>query len=139
LVDKTLVSRKLERIETYIKQVRQKKDPGVALFTKDTDLQSIVLFNLIQLIQSCIDIGAHIISDSGWEAPATQSDIFRILSDKKIISRPLAGRLVRMAGFRNRIVHEYEKTDMKIVHEIWRKRLSDIEKFCKAVVLKYNL
>lgn len=87
MVDKTLISKKLERIETYLKQIRQKKDPGVNLFSKDKDLQSIVLFNLIQLIQSCIDIGAYIISDSGWEAPATQADIFQILAENKIILR----------------------------------------------------
>ncbi len=139
MVDKTLVGKKLERIETYLKQIRQKKDPGIALFSKDRDLQSIVLFNLIQLIQACIDIGAHIISDSGWEAPATQSEIFGILADKKVISKPLAGKLVQMVGFRNRIVHEYEKTDLKIVRAIWKKHLADIEQFCKAVVLRYNL
>ncbi|MBI5098998.1 MAG: DUF86 domain-containing protein [Nitrospirae bacterium] len=69
MVDKSLISKKLERIESYLKQIRQKKDPGIALFLKDRDLQSIILFNLIQLIQACVDIGAHIISDSGWEAP----------------------------------------------------------------------
>jgi len=139
LVDKSLISKKLERIENYLKQIRQKKDPGTVLFLKDSDLQSIILFNLIQLIQSCVDIGAHIISDSGWEAPATQADIFEILADNKIITRPLTIKMIQMVGFRNRVVHEYEKTDMTIVHTIWRKRLSDIEKFCKAVVLKYNL
>jgi uncharacterized protein YutE (UPF0331/DUF86 family) len=56
LVDKSLISKKLERIETYLTQIRQKKDPGIDLFSKDRDLQSIVLFNLIQLIQTCIDI-----------------------------------------------------------------------------------
>lgn len=47
--------------------------------------------------------------------------------------------MIQMTGFRNRIVHEYEKTDMKIVHDIWKKRLSDVDKFCKAIILKYNL
>jgi uncharacterized protein YutE (UPF0331/DUF86 family) len=139
LVDKALVGKKLERIETYLKQIRRKKDPGIDLFSQDRDLQSIVLFNLIQLVQACIDIGAHIISDSGWETPATQADIFKILADNKIITRPLTKKMIQMAGFRNRVVHEYEKTDMKIVHTVWKRNLSDIEKFCKAVVLKYNL
>jgi len=139
LVDKSLISKKLERIENYLKQIRQKEDPGTVLFLKDSDLQSIILFNLIQLIQSCVDIGAHIISDSGWEAPATQADIFEILADNKIITRPLTIKMIQMVGFRNWIVHEYEKTDMKIVHTVWKKHLSDIDKFCKAIVSKYNL
>ncbi|MBI5740625.1 MAG: DUF86 domain-containing protein [Nitrospirae bacterium] len=139
MVDKTLVSKKLERIETYFTQIRQRKDPGVERFSKDKDLQSIVLFNLIQLVQACIDIGAHIISDSGWDAPTTQANIFEILADNKIITRPLAAKMIQMVGFRNQIVHEYEKTDMKIVHTVWKKHLSDFDKFCKAIVSKYNL
>lgn len=139
MVDKPLILRKIDRIETYLKQIRQKKDPGIESFKKDRDLQSIVLFNLIQSIQSCIDIGTHIISDSGWEAPGSQADIFEILAQKKVITKLLTGKMIKMIGFRNRIVHEYEKIDLKIVYEVWRKNIGDIERFCKAVVLKYGL
>lgn len=139
MVDKPLIGRKIERAESYLKQIRSKKDPGIAVFVKDSDLQSIILFNLIQTIQSCIDIGSHIISDSEWETPSTQAEIFEILSSNKVISKPLTVKMINMVGFRNRIVHEYEKTDMKIVHDVWKKHTADIEKFCKAVVLKYGL
>ncbi|MEW6687084.1 MAG: DUF86 domain-containing protein [Candidatus Edwardsbacteria bacterium] len=96
-------------------------------------------FNLIQSIQSCIDIGSHIISDSGWETPGSQADIFETLAQNKVITKPLAAKMIKMTGFRNRIIHEYEKIDFKIVYEVWRKNLGDIEKFCKAIVLKYGL
>jgi uncharacterized protein YutE (UPF0331/DUF86 family) len=139
LVDKALIGRKLERAESYLKNIRRKEDPGISLFINDSDLQSIILFNLIQAIQACIDIGSHIISDSEWETPATQADIFEILAARKVITRPLAAKMIRMVGFRNRIVHEYEKTDMKIVHAVWKKHSADIESFCRAAVLKYNL
>lgn len=139
MVDKPLILRKIDRIETYLKQIRQKKDPGIEVFKKEKDLQGIVLFNLIQSIQSCIDIGTHIISDSGWEMPGSQADIFETLAQKKVITKPLAGKMIKMTGFRNRIVHEYEKIDLKIVYEVWRRNIGDIERFCKAVVLKYGL
>lgn len=139
MVDKALIGRKLERAESYLKQIRLKKDPGIALFVKDSDLQSIILFNLIQAIQSCIDMGSHIISDSEWETPSTQAEIFEILASKKVITNALAKKMIQMVGFRNRIVHEYEKTDMKIVHTVWKKHSADIESFCRAVVIKYKL
>lgn len=139
MVDKALIGRKLERAESYLKQIRMKKDPGITLFVKDSDLQSIILFNLIQAIQSCIDMGSHIISDSEWETPSTQAEIFEILASKKVITKAIAKKMIQMAGFRNRIVHEYEKTDMKIVHTVWKKHIADIESFCRAVVIKYNL
>lgn len=139
MVDKALIGRKLERAERYLKQIRMKKDPGITLFVKDSDLQNIILFNLIQAIQSCIDMGSHIISDSEWETPSTQAEIFEILASKKVITKAIAKKMIQMAGFRNRIVHEYEKTDMKIVHTVWKKHIADIESFCRAVVIKYNL
>jgi len=139
LVDKTLIRKKLERIQIYLQQVRQKKDPGIASFIKDNDLQSIVLFNLIQAIQACIDMSAHIISDSEWETPSTQAEIFHILASKGVITKVLANKMIRMVGFRNRIVHEYEKTDMKIVHSVWKKHIADIESFCRAIVIKFKL
>jgi uncharacterized protein YutE (UPF0331/DUF86 family) len=133
-----IISRKLTIIEGYMGQMRQKRDPGIALFSRDRDLQSIILFNLLQAIQACIDIGAHIISESGWKAPATQADIFETLAGEKVITKSLANRMNQMAGFRNRIVNEYEKTDLKTVYAIWKKHLADIEKFCKTVALKYH-
>ena len=139
MVDKTLVAKKLERAAAYLGRIRRKNDPGVVSFSKDGDLQSIILFNLIQAIQTCIDIGAHIISDSGWSAPSTQAEIFEILAENKIISNSLAKKMIQMCGFRNRIVHEYEKTDMKIVYAVWKKHIPDIEKFCRTVVMKYDL
>jgi len=139
LVDKPLIRRKLERIEIYIKQIRLKNDPGIEAFKKDRDLQSIILFNLVQSIQACIDIGSHIISDSEWGVPSSQAEIFEILTQNKIISKQLSHKMIQMIGFRNRIVHEYEKIDLKIVYEVWRKNIRDIEKFCKAVVLKFGL
>lgn len=44
-----------------------------------------------------------------------------------------------MFGFINRIVHQYEKTDMKIVHTVRKKNSADIVGFCRAVVLKLSL
>ena len=79
MVDKALITKKLERVGSYLEQVHKKKDPGMAGFLKDRDIQSIILFNLIQAIQSCIDIGAHVISDSQWETPATQAELFEII------------------------------------------------------------
>lgn len=139
MVDKALIGRKLERAGGYLKQIRLKKDPGIAVFIKDSDLQSVILFNLIQAIQSCIDMGSHIISDSEWETPSTQAEIFEILASRKVITKALAKKMIQMVGFRNRIVHEYEKTDMKIVHTVWKKHSADIESFCRAVVEKFKL
>ncbi len=139
MVNKALIARKLERIENYLGQIRSKKDPGIKSFKKDKDLQSIILFNLIQAVQACIDMGAHIISDAGWETPSSQAEIFEILTKHKIITKARAEKMIQMVGFRNRIVHEYEKTDLVIVHAVWTKHSTDMERFCRTIIKKLNL
>ena len=139
MVDRPLVLRKIEKIETYLGSIQKKKDPGNDAFQKDRDLQSIVLFNLIQAIQACSDIAAHIISDAGWEMPGSQAESFETLAKKKVISPQLSRKMIQMSGFRNRIVHEYEKIDLKIVHKVWRRNSKDLDTFCRTVVKKYKL
>ena len=107
-------------------------------FAKDTNSQDILLFNLTQAIQNCIDIAVHILSDEGWGLPGTQSEIFDILADKGLISKDFAGRLISMVGFRNRVVHEYEKPDLEIVYKVWQERLRDAEEFAFAVVERFG-
>jgi len=139
LVDNSIILRKIERIDAYLKQVRQKRDPGFEAFRKNIDLQSIVLFNLIQSIQASVDIGAHIISDSEWGVPGSQADIFEILEQNKIISRQLSQGMIKMVDFKSRIVHDDEETDLRTVYDVWQKKSKDIEKFCKSVIVKYKL
>jgi uncharacterized protein YutE (UPF0331/DUF86 family) len=139
LIDNSIILRKIERIDAYLKRVRQKRDPGFEAFRKDTDLQNIVLFNLIQSIQASVDIGAHIISDSEWGVPGSQENIFEILAEHKIIPKQLSGVMINLLGFRSRIVHEDEEIDLRIVYDVWQKNSKDIEKYCKSVVVKYKL
>jgi uncharacterized protein YutE (UPF0331/DUF86 family) len=139
MVDRPLVLRKIEKIEIYLGATRARKDPGIAAFQKDSDIQSIILFNLIQAIQACSDIAAHILSDAGWEVPGSQAAIFETLTKKKVIGPQLSKKMIQMVGFRNRIVHEYEKIDLKIVHRVWQKNSKDLDAFCSAVVRKFKL
>lgn len=97
-----------------------------------------ILFNLTQAIQNCIDIAAHIVSDEGWGVPGTQREMFDILADKGFISKDFAERLISMVGFRNRVIHEYEKLNLDIVYKIWTERLVDIEGFGLAVVERFG-
>jgi uncharacterized protein YutE (UPF0331/DUF86 family) len=139
LIDNSIILRKIERIDAYLKRIRQKRDPGLEAFRKDIDLQNIVLFNLIQSIQASLDIGAHIISDSEWGVPGSQENIFEILAEHKIIPKQLSRVMINLVGFRNRIVHEYEEIDLRIVYDVWQKNSRDVDKFCRSVVLKYKL
>lgn len=41
-----------------------------------------------------LDLGSHVISSEGYEAPANYADIFRVLADEGVIEDDLADRLI---------------------------------------------
>jgi len=139
MVNQAVIKRKISRIEEHLKRIGAIPLKPVEAFKKDTASQDIFLFNITQAIQGCTDIATHIVSDEGWGMPGTQSETFEILGEKGVVSEELVRKLIAMSGFRNRIVHEYEKLNIDIVHEVWRNGLSDIEKFCLSVIERFNL
>ncbi len=86
------------------------------------------------LIETCIDIANHIISDGGLRTPTGYADTFAVLMENRIIGRNLFKTMERITKFRNVVVHQYEKIDPAIVVSILHKNLSDFEKYKKAIV-----
>jgi len=58
------------------------------------------------------------------------------LSEKEIISSEDAEKLVKMAGFRNILIHEYRDILIEKVYDILQNRLSDFYEFAQSI-LKY--
>lgn len=138
MVNRSVISRKVHSIEEHVRRIKDLPSISLDVFKRDFNVQDILLFNITQAIQNCIDLAAHIVSDEGWGVPGTQSEMFDILSEKEIISRAFAGRLVGMVGFRNRVVHEYDRLNLDIVYKVWQEAIRDIEAFAFAVVERFG-
>jgi uncharacterized protein YutE (UPF0331/DUF86 family) len=130
--------RKVSSVEKHLRRIKELPQISLDEFSNDANVQDILLFNLTQAIQNCIDIAAHIVSDEGWGVPATQSEMFDTLVEKSVISRELAKRLIAMVGFRNRVIHEYERLNLEIVYRVWTERLTDIEEFVSNVLKRFG-
>ena len=64
-------------------------------------------YNLIVAIECVIDLCNHIISKNNFRAPEDYADTFKIIAEKGLISEEFASSLIKMARFRNRLVHKY--------------------------------
>ena len=65
--------------------------------------------------------------------PTSYADAFDRLRDAGVIDAGLAARLVRAAGFRNVVVHAYERLDMPRVFEAARSGPADLRTLLAAV------
>ena len=92
---------------------------------------------LLQIsIETCINIGNHIISRENLEIPKDYSDTFRIMQNNHIISGSLLEKLILMTRFRNRLVHLYWDVDDNLVLEIMKNDYKDFNEY-RTAVLEY--
>jgi uncharacterized protein YutE (UPF0331/DUF86 family) len=100
-----------------------------------SDLKALgsVKYYLMVAIEACIDISNHIIAKEHLGVPKTYSDCFKILQERKIISKQLALKLINMAKFRNLLVHLYWNVNDDKIYEILQTELNDFNEFTKQI------
>ena len=90
-------------------------------------------------IQSCIDIAAHIISEKSFGVPGNTNELFYILEENKYLSSELTEKMVKAVGFRNLLVHEYTKIDLKQVYEIAQSHINDLNHYLISILTKLDI
>lgn len=137
MVDREIIVSKISYVKQHLKRVKEAVSVPRERFLTEYQRQDVVLFNLQVSIQACIDIGNHIFSGFDEGVPATFSEIFSALAEKKIINKGLAEKLIKMVGFRNLIVHGYDKIDLKRVYQIATKDIADIQLYIKKITSSF--
>lgn len=134
MVDKNVVLRKLSELEIYVAQVKEFSNITLQQYKADWKTQRIIERTLQMIIETCVDVANHIISDSDMRPPKTYADTFRVLSENEILGTKLFTVLEKMVKFRNIVVHQYEEVDAEIVMVILEKHLGDFEEFKKTIL-----
>lgn len=134
-----------ERIKEHLKLLNRyylllvgAKDADRENYLKDAILQGSTERFLHLAIESCLNVGNRLLSLAQFEKPVrtpeTYADIFREMESLGVIDRPFAERLVKMAKFRNRLVHLYWELDNEIIYDFMQTHLGDFKLFEKKVV-----
>ena len=133
MVDRLLLEKILGDIRANVRELEKAKDITWELYQDDVRTRRFVERTLHILIEACIDVAQHIISDEGFREPSTYRDAFVVLAEEKIISADQLPRLEQMAAFRNLIVHYYEKIDDSIVFGVFQRNLSDFLAYTESI------
>lgn len=106
---------------------------SVESFVQDRRAVNSAKYLLIVATEAALDICNHLVSRRGQRSPADYADCIGILAEMGAIDPDLRGRLVKMARFRNLIVHLYWRVDDREVHRVIREDLSDLDRYLRAV------
>jgi len=134
LVDREVVLRKISELEIYYRQIKDFSGITAEEYRADWKTQRIIERTLQIMIETCVDIANHIISDGGMRIPSAYADTFRVLYENRVIGQELFSVMEKMAKFRNIVVHQYEEVDTEIVVLILKKHLSDFQNFRAAIL-----
>jgi len=85
-------------------------------------------------IQILIDVGSHVVSRLGLGAPDSSRDLLQRLEAAGRLPRGSTARFGKMFGFRNRVVHLYDRVDDEVVYEIITHHLDDLRELAALYV-----
>ncbi len=131
MTDADLLEKKLAFIETCVRELRQLSRPE--RIAHDIREERFVAHTLQLSIQAALDIASHIVSDGRLGEPQTNLELFDLLQQDHWLTPDLTETMRQMAGFRNIIVHGYQRVDVGIMRDIVEHRLDDLLAFTTAI------
>ncbi|HKL75595.1 MAG TPA: DUF86 domain-containing protein [Halanaerobiales bacterium] len=130
MVDKEIIKDRLSLLEEYILDLEEYRDLTLEELENNKILFRYLERTLHLAIEAILDIGSHIISDERLGNPKFNSEIIKILAQNDIIKENVED-YVKMAKFRNIIVHDYADIDAEILLKIVRENVVDLKEIFK--------
>lgn len=88
---------------------------------------------LRRCIEAIFDVGRHILSKSFSFKSLEYKEVAKELGEKGIVTEEYSQTLIKMAGYRNRMLHFYKEILAQELYDILHTELKDIEKFLKEI------
>ncbi|GAB4582120.1 MAG: hypothetical protein Fur0022_48750 [Anaerolineales bacterium] len=116
-LNEIFLTRKLASLHQYLGELETLGNMELKTYEADF-VKRHATEKLIELIvEIASDINRHIITAAGREPASTYFSTFEEMGEIGIIPKPLVPKLASTTGLGNRLVHDYEKTDHKIVYQ----------------------
>ncbi|WP_271629565.1 type VII toxin-antitoxin system HepT family RNase toxin [Caldicellulosiruptor sp. DIB 104C] len=131
---------KISKIMFRMKRIERFKSITFEDFIDNSNIQDVVAYNLLLIVQNLISLCNRIIAEKQFEVPENFEDIPEILANEKVISDDSSIFMKKMIDLRNAIVYEYAQLDLNVVYDILKNDLNEIKKVLKEIVdyLKYE-
>ena len=125
---------KIQIIKNCLKRIKDTTKLDPECLENDFDKQDIFILNLQRAIQATFDITNNIIREYNLELPVNYKNGFEIIEKHKFIDKNLKENMIKMAGFRNIAVHNYESINIEILKSILKNNLHDLENFYISIL-----
>ncbi len=133
MTNQSVIENKISSVKKYLKLLERYKNYSRNEIENNPDIRGAVERYLYLTTQAVLDLAESLISYKKFRKPTALRESFDILQEENQISMDLAEKLVKMAGFRNIMAHDYEKINYDIVYDVLHHRLKDITEFLEII------
>ncbi len=132
-MNEVLLNKKVS-IERCVARIRKyyRKDNGLP-FEDDYLKQDAIAMNLQRACECVIDMTNHLIRRRKLGLPRDSRESFALIQQEGLISLERMKAMQAMVGFRNVLVHEYQRLDLGIMVDVIENRLDDLLAFADEV------
>jgi len=138
MVDKNKLTLLFSELVKYLEELNTIKKLSKKEFLDDSRNIYSLRYLFQVSIETCINIGTHIVSSQRLGLPKEYAEVFRILKGNNIISEAVEQKLILMVRFRNRLVHLYWDIDDKMIFAYLQEHLDDFYTFRKEITEYLN-
>lgn len=129
-----IVLNKIQSIQRCIRRAREEYAADPDGFEENFTRQDAAVLNVLRACEQSIDLANHVIKTRKLGIPTSSGESFTLLQAEGAIERELNDRLQKMVGFRNAIVHHYQRMDIAIVRAVISSGLDDLVTFGDRVL-----
>ena len=133
LYDQEKMAKLVSEFRKSVSRLQKLKELGQKKFLSDPDKIASAKYHFIVVIESSIDMCNHIISRNGYRVPEDYGDTFKVMSEEGAFDSEFSEELVKMAKFRNRLVHLYWEIDDTMIYKILEGNLVDLNKLIRLI------
>ena len=136
MVKREVITKRLQKLETYLDELKSlSKSTEHELFSDIRNYRACER-SLYLAIESCSDIGGHIVTNHLKKSFNSYSDIPKVFFEEKLISENLLDIWIQMIGLRNILSHDYVNINQKKVYALITNSLGDFDKL-KELFIKF--
>jgi len=124
---------KLQRLKEEAKYLRDNKSKFIRTLKSSIETKKIVERSVYLCAEIILDIADLLIIKKKYPKPSSYSDSIYKLGDYRLLPKEFAHKFIYVAGLRNFLAHDYQKSTIPELEKFLKYGLKDVGSFIRAV------
>ncbi len=135
MYNQQLIAERTQMIRASITRLKELAALTKENFVADPDNYAIAEHHLRRALQALLDLGRHIVVKNNFGNPTSYREVLDMLAQHSVLDPVFARKVRGMAGYRNRLVHDYAEVTNEEMIDILENELDDLTQLLNQLLV----